>query len=467
MSETTELIAKQIMNGNINKKTWGDILFNVKVYGAAGDGIRDDSAAVQATIDAIATNGGGTVFFPTGRYLIKSTIVIPWQAYQLKLQGSGYSSVLLLGSDTNLISFSLPPSGQALSQTVIEDLHFDGNSRSTGNLVNIVGVSVAYVRGCLFTNIPAAGNGVYINGNGTDYSHENSVIDCYFNTTTGFSAIYLADHAGDVMIHDCQVELRFGCNYAVYIENGTGGLQLNNNHFSNAKINIMKVIGGQMFYRFYNTQFDNALQDLVVIDGSTQFAIYNNFDSCTFAAIPNGFSGVNLLGNASFGVFNTMFDNCLWWALNSSPKSAVTETVKVDQTTILGGSVPQDGIWTTGKFALIGDQTIVKDVFGFNPIGVVTPPANPLVSGTEYTNNYHVPITVYVTAYATTPGTDGRMVASVGKTSASTDVSSVFISGATTNTNPTTCVLNVLPGWKYKFTNTGSTMLAVTIVTND
>jgi hypothetical protein len=67
MSETTELIAQQILNGNINKRTWGDILYNVKVYGAKGDG-SDDTAAIQKAINAAIAANSKLVFFPTGTY---------------------------------------------------------------------------------------------------------------------------------------------------------------------------------------------------------------------------------------------------------------------------------------------------------------------------------------------------------------------------------------------------------------
>ena len=50
----------------------GGTTFNVRQYGAAGDGARMDTAALQQAIDAAATAGGGTVLFPPGRYLSAS-----------------------------------------------------------------------------------------------------------------------------------------------------------------------------------------------------------------------------------------------------------------------------------------------------------------------------------------------------------------------------------------------------------
>ena len=48
---------------------------NVKDFGAVGDGVTDDTAAIQAAIDsAAALNNGGSVFLPTGVYLVSSSL---------------------------------------------------------------------------------------------------------------------------------------------------------------------------------------------------------------------------------------------------------------------------------------------------------------------------------------------------------------------------------------------------------
>ena len=45
------------------------VYFSVMDYGAKGDGIALDTKAIQQAIDAAGKNGGGTVFFPAGKYL--------------------------------------------------------------------------------------------------------------------------------------------------------------------------------------------------------------------------------------------------------------------------------------------------------------------------------------------------------------------------------------------------------------
>lgn len=44
-------------------------MFDVREYGAVGDGVSFDSPFIQKAIDACAENGGGTVFIPAGKYV--------------------------------------------------------------------------------------------------------------------------------------------------------------------------------------------------------------------------------------------------------------------------------------------------------------------------------------------------------------------------------------------------------------
>ncbi len=47
------------------------------LYGAVGDGIHDDTQAIQAALDAAGQNGGGTVYLPAGHYKILTHLTVP------------------------------------------------------------------------------------------------------------------------------------------------------------------------------------------------------------------------------------------------------------------------------------------------------------------------------------------------------------------------------------------------------
>ena len=46
-----------------------EAIFNVRTFGAAGDGKTVDSPAINKAIEAVAAAGGGTLMFPAGTYV--------------------------------------------------------------------------------------------------------------------------------------------------------------------------------------------------------------------------------------------------------------------------------------------------------------------------------------------------------------------------------------------------------------
>jgi hypothetical protein len=56
---------------------WPQTVFNVRDFGAQGDGLQDDTAAFQAALRKCEGNGGGVVFLPRGVYRISSQLTLP------------------------------------------------------------------------------------------------------------------------------------------------------------------------------------------------------------------------------------------------------------------------------------------------------------------------------------------------------------------------------------------------------
>jgi polygalacturonase len=79
------------------------VVFNVKDYGAAGDGQRLETAALNAAVDACAAGGGGTVYVPPGKYLTGTVALKSHVSLQLEagatLLGSGDPRDYLLIDD--------------------------------------------------------------------------------------------------------------------------------------------------------------------------------------------------------------------------------------------------------------------------------------------------------------------------------------------------------------------------------
>lgn len=76
-------------------------IISVKSYGAVGDGVTDDTTAIQNAIDACVADGGGVVFFPYGTYYVSSELTV--SASNVKLVGFGAVVYSDVGSAENTI----------------------------------------------------------------------------------------------------------------------------------------------------------------------------------------------------------------------------------------------------------------------------------------------------------------------------------------------------------------------------
>lgn len=86
-------------------------VFNVKDYGALGDGVNDDTAAIQAAINAALASGtialgsssGATVFFPPGVYVTSAPLTFGGFNSSIRLIGSGRNCSAIVGNHAGYI----------------------------------------------------------------------------------------------------------------------------------------------------------------------------------------------------------------------------------------------------------------------------------------------------------------------------------------------------------------------------
>lgn len=117
---THRLLTTTLSNADFNN------VYNIKDYGAAVDGVTDDTSAVNSAIAAAQAAGGGTIFFPEGITLISGAISISVTLghaapgtlpYQTPLRFTG------IGPSWNgyWTGIGIPPTGSIL------DLRFNGD----------------------------------------------------------------------------------------------------------------------------------------------------------------------------------------------------------------------------------------------------------------------------------------------------------------------------------------------------
>ncbi len=251
---------------------------NVKAapYNAVGNGVTDDTAAIQAALSALTA--GGEVYFPAGTYLISSQLTVANQ--YTRLVGSSRYGALLY--QTNLSS----------------------------NILNITGgFPTVQSLGLAYSGTPVGGAAIYSNTSFGNYS-DLYIVNCYIGMTFD----------GGVANKVLQLDLRNIGNVGIYcvnaldvyigqaiIEAGTGaatlgcirlqdhceaivieGADILNGAYGMTTTASSYTVGNRPAYcKFTDCFFDSSLNG-VLIDNSVEF----DFNNCWFSNRPH--SGIVL-----------------------------------------------------------------------------------------------------------------------------------------------------------------------------
>lgn len=124
---------------------------SVADYGATGDGVTDDTAAIQAAIDDLPANGG-TVYLPPGTYLI-STIEFPNDPKVVNFLGAGVSAVTLKMSTAAGPALRKENTSGRIVGAVLGGFTIEANASSDRTNAAHVGIRVSGWNATRFTNI--------------------------------------------------------------------------------------------------------------------------------------------------------------------------------------------------------------------------------------------------------------------------------------------------------------------------
>jgi len=299
---STEALAKA--NSNITKLNNMQV-YNVKDYGAKGDGTTDDTTAVNDAIAAF-NNTGGILYFPYGNYVLSDSLTPLTKRGMIIGDSSVIDATSIISSD---ILFTL-----SASHISIEGLQIYGPD----------GIGIA-----IRTNTRSTVTNCVISG----FDHQ---VDVYNSTVTKITNNYFVNFtvsiyidnpsntdAGDHMIYGNTWDTSTpGSGTAIYV-NTSGGLYITSNKFLNCAYafvegittdatsvlifnnNSVETVNGMIFnspltgVRFSkitinNNEFAVSGNCMQILDDSEGIVINGNYfegvgsNTCIFLGAPNG-----------------------------------------------------------------------------------------------------------------------------------------------------------------------------------
>jgi hypothetical protein len=335
---------------------------SVKDFGAVGDGVTDDTAAIQAAVDYGVTIKG-MVFFPAGKYLVTDTINLPIGA---QLVGeTGFQLGRSFGVDPKATTINFQP-------TSLKSL-FVATGTSHGGFRFHYSIEGFYLRG---NSTDASGNSLYaLDLDGSIYArYENigieqfrTAIRCSATINNRFCNIYASGkvqavlYAGNIETTDVWEQCSFwGSPIGVQTAGSSIAIR-----FSKCLFEQLDTYGVNLTKETQNFIFENCYSEDVCFGGSATSAMFRvGFDGSAAAGptqltvIGGFYAGRNAGAVGSFidadvinGVIASNFDVRRF--TNGVQTSASTPT----NTVVLGGGVVQSLI------NIVTDVTKVSGVY--------------------------------------------------------------------------------------------------------
>jgi hypothetical protein len=267
-------------------------VFNVKDYGAVGNGVADDTTAIRDTLTAAAASGerGSTIFFPGGIYKTTGTITVNDTA--LTFRGPGMGAALINPTSTNIPVFQLTAGNEFITFRDLE-----------------IGTITAQVAGSSFID--------------TNGAH-NVLID-RVNMFGWFYGIYIRGASGKVTVSN--VQLKDGVattGVGIYIDNSTAtdvnlGPWVMVTNATGAKPLagvLVKACGG---FSLNNVTVNNTTHGLQLYPSSGADVQYGRVADCVFDLAGTNGAYVYTPNQASPGrVRSIKFIGCLFSSANAA-----------------------------------------------------------------------------------------------------------------------------------------------------
>jgi polygalacturonase len=302
-------------NGNKLVKGKGGVYINVKDYDVKGDGVTNDTVAMQKLIDDVSAAGGGTLFCPKGTYVIFPLYMKP----NVVIKGEGIDITVFYYADdapessTSVRMFSMD------NNTSLQDITCNGNYEHHVNgtehmhCVFIYDKENILIERCKLTN--ARGDGISVTGSEAK-SRNVTIKDCYIirnnrseivveqvdhlkilnNFIEGIHTCIHFEPFKPVELYDCVIDGNSMTSpYESYVVSlrGDGDNFYNNISFTNNYIdapNSHMLLGWVRNVTIANNHF-KAIREIYAWYDTDHITISNNFINSTTNGIRLGAEG--------------------------------------------------------------------------------------------------------------------------------------------------------------------------------
>lgn len=276
---------------------------NVKWFGAKGDGVTDDTAAILAAINAVDATYGATVYAPGGKYIFSSAIALK---KHVLLKGAGKSSTIFQSAHAgDGITSTWPINSNTAVWIDVEDLTIKNTNGANagGGFVDVGGTYITLKR------VITSG---FKYGKILDQSELVDILNCDFelNLTGGLWLVDGADHTlgaapqftNRISVTGCQFNQVMGTGIGIIDDGGLCHSFQDNNY--NGFVNHIRAAGAQgLAIRGGEWEGSSAAN---IVFASTTLSSATGVGACTAVTVGGGAIFVPQAGQSCVSITSTL-----------------------------------------------------------------------------------------------------------------------------------------------------------------
>lgn len=297
----------------VDSVSGGNLVYNVTDYGAIGNGIANDTTAIQNTIDAAQAAGGGTIYFPAGKYRIAGSLNAVGDPSNQLLWGVHFagegpyaSEIIQANLNSAIIVFD------TIGSCSVDNLSFNYDGTPTGGEAIYITGQSGYINLTRFI-IRKAYVGVYVYGPTVFLANIQVHLDNFWMFDCISSSLYV-NNSVDVFASNFTMTCPAGSSYAqnghIRLANQTQAITLVNGDIILG--NYSMTTEASVYSSGYIPERNNITN--IFFDSSVNGVYLNkaqefDFVNCWFASTTSA-AGVTLAQTQSMRFTNCKFYNC-------------------------------------------------------------------------------------------------------------------------------------------------------------